>query len=128
MKYSQWVGVAAALLLVAACFLPWAWYPDLNRHFTGFHSESNVYGRPGKVLTFFAVVAIVLYLIPRIWAKRSNMLVAAFALAFAIRCYYVFTACYRGVCPEKQAGIFLIIAAASVMLLATFLPRLNRAE
>jgi peptidoglycan/LPS O-acetylase OafA/YrhL len=125
MKYSQWVGIAAALLLIAACFLPWAWYPDLNQYFTGFHSELNVYGRPGKVLAFFAMVAIAFYLIPRIWAKRSNMLVAAFALAFAIRCYIVFTACYRGICPEKHAGIFLIVGAALVMLLASFLPDLN---
>jgi hypothetical protein len=125
MKYSQWVGIAAALLLVVACMLPWAWYPDINQHFTGFHSESNDYGRPGKVLTFLSVVAIAFYLIPRIWAKRSNMLIGAFALAFAIRCYYVYTACYRGICPEKEAGIFLIVAAAGVMLLTSFLPDLN---
>src|SRR5690606_960231 len=42
MKYSQWIGVAASLLLVAACFLPWTWHPDLNKEFTGFFSENNV--------------------------------------------------------------------------------------
>jgi hypothetical protein len=36
MKYSQWTGIVAALLLIAACFMPWAYFPDLGKNFTGF--------------------------------------------------------------------------------------------
>jgi hypothetical protein len=128
MKYSQWIGVGAALLLIAACYMPWAWYPDLRESFTGFFSESNFYGRPGKLLVFFSVVAIVFFLIPRVWAKRANMLVGVLTLAFAIRCYFVYSACYRGNCPDKRFGIFLILVASLIMLLASFVPDLKLKE
>jgi len=121
MKYSQWIGVAASLLLIAACFLPWAYYPDLQKNFTGFFSELNRYGRPGKVLVFLAVLALILFLTPRIWAKRTNMLLGAVILAFSIRSYIVFTACYRGICPDKKEGIFLILIAPVIMTLSAIL-------
>jgi len=122
MKYSQWIGITAALLLIAACFMPWAYFPDLGKNFTGFFSEKNIYGRPGKVLIFFSVVEILLFAIPRIWAKRTNILVAAVAIAFALKSYILYTACYGGLCPEKRAGIFLVLGSAVITLVAALLP------
>ena len=124
MKYSQWIGIAAALLLIAACFMPWAWFPDLGKNFTGFFSEKNIYGRPGKVLIFFSVIEILLFAIPRVWAKRANILVAALTIAFAIKSYILYTACYGGLCPDKRAGIFLMLGSAAVALVAALLPDL----
>ena len=129
MKYSQWIGITAALLLIAACFMPWAWFPDLGKNFTGFFSEKNIYGRPGKVLIFFSVVEIGLFAIPRVWAKRANILVSALAIAFAIKSYILYTACYGGLCPYKRAGIFVMVGSATIALLAALLPDLPvRAE
>jgi hypothetical protein len=122
MKYSQWIGFAACILLVVACFLPWAWYPDLQKDFTGFFSEENRYGQPGKLILFFTGLSMLCFLIPRVWAKRFNLLFGALNLAFAIRCYYVFTACYLGICPEKKAGIFLVVIAPLIIMLAAVLP------
>ncbi|HTR28483.1 MAG TPA: hypothetical protein VMH27_04390 [Puia sp.] len=125
MKYSQWIGIAAALLLVAACYMPWAYFPDLGKEFTGFFSEQNRYGRPGKVLTFLSLAMMMLFLIPKVWAKRINMIVAAITVAFVIRSYILFTACYRGICPEKRIGVFLVVLAAVITLAATLLPDLS---
>ncbi len=122
MKYSTWIGVAACLLLIVACYLPWAWYPDLQKSFTGFFSEEGRYGRPGKILVFFSVLSIILFLVPRVWAKRFNLLSATLCLAFAIRCYFVFTGCYKGICPEKQPAIFLVVIAPLIITLAAVLP------
>jgi hypothetical protein len=122
MKYSQWIGIAAALLLVAACFMPWAYFPDLGKNFTGFFSEKNIYGRPGKVLVFFSVVEILLFAIPRVWAKRANILVTAVAIAFALKSYILYTSCYGGLCPEKRSGIFLVLGSAVITLVAALLP------
>jgi hypothetical protein len=124
MKYSQWIGIAAALLLVAACFMPWAYFPDLGKDFTGFFSEKNMYGRPGKVLIFFSGIEILLFLIPKVWAKRTNIIVSALAIAFAIKSYILYTSCYGGLCPDKKIGIFLVLAATLISLVAALLPDL----
>ena len=122
MKYSQWIGIAAALLLIGACYLPWAYFPDLQKDFTGFFSENNAYGRPGKIFVFLCSIAIILFLIPRVWAKRANIFVGALTLAFSIKCFILYTACYRGICPDKRIGIFLILLASILMIGAAVLP------
>ena len=128
MKYSNYIGVLAAIALIIACFLPWAYYPDLNKNFTGFFSEQNRYGKPGKALVFFAVFTIVLFIVPKVWAKRLNMVIAALALAFSVRCFMLFSACYRGICPEKKIGIYLIITTSVLMIIASVLPYMKLKE
>jgi hypothetical protein len=124
MKYSQWIGIAAALLLVGASFMPWAYFPDLGKDFTGFFSELNRYGRPGEVLVFLSAVMILLFVLPKIWAKRCNIVVAAMTIAFSIKCYILYTGCYRGICPEKRIGIYLILLASGIAMAASLLPDL----
>ena len=124
MKYSQWIGIAAALLLIAGCFMPWAYFPDLGKDFTGFFSEKNIYGRPGKVLIFFSVVEILLFAVPRVWAKRANIFVTVLAIAFAIKSYILYTSCYGGICPDKRVGVFVVLGSAIITLLAALLPDL----
>ena len=128
MKYSQWIGIAAAVVLVIACFLPWTFHPDLNKNFTGFFSENNDYGKPGKVFTVFAIVAIVFFLIPRVWAKRWNLLVGALTVAFAIKSFIVFSGCYRGICPAKLAGLWIMLLSAVAVLVMTLLPDMKVIE
>jgi hypothetical protein len=128
MKYSQYIGVAAAIILVGACFLPWAFYPDLNKDFTGFFSEQNNYGRPGKLFSILAVIATTLFLIPKIWAKRWNLLIGAITVAYAIKSFVLFSSCYNTICPEKKIGIWIMLLASFVLLIMTFLPDLKVIE
>ena len=128
MKYSRFIGLAACLLLVAACFMPWTYYPDLGKSFTGFFSENNQYGRPGVLFTILSALSAVLFLIGKIWANRVNWIVSAVAVAYFIKVYMGFTACYVGICPEKQAGIFLVMLAVIVMMLMTLLPDIKLRE
>jgi hypothetical protein len=128
MKYSQPIGILAALLLIGACFLPWAYYPDLQKEFTGFFSERNVYGRPGKLLMILCSFSVILFLVPRIWAKRANILLSALIFAFSLKSYILFTACYRGTCPDKRPGIFLMLLAAVIMVLAAIFPDIRLKE
>lgn len=125
MKYSNRLGILAALILILACFLPWTYYPDLDKTFTGFFSEKNFYGRPGKLLTFFALVSITLFIIPRLWAKRVNILITVLNLSFAVKSYLLFAACYQGICPTKKPGIFIVLIAPLFMLLCSVLPNLK---
>ncbi len=122
MKYSSIVGIVAALLLIWACFLPWTFHPDLNKYFTGFYSEDYMYGRPGKLFIIFACIAILLFLIPRVWAKRTNWLVATLIVAYTIRTYFLYTTCYSGICPVKQMGIYLLLVSVAIVFVMAILP------
>ncbi len=124
MKYSQWIGIAAALLLIGACFMPWAHFPDLGKDFTGFFSEGNIYGKPGKVLVFFSILQIILFLIPKVWAKRANIFVVGMSIAFSIKCFILYSACYRGICPERRVGLYLVLAALVIVVVGALLPNL----
>jgi len=122
MRYSQWIGVLASIVLVVSCFMPWTFHPDLNKNFTGFFSENNLYGQPGKAFVFLAVIAVALFLIPKVWAKRWNLLTGALLVAYAIKCFVTFTSCYRGICPEKQPGIWMMVGSCIVIMVMILLP------
>lgn len=122
MKYYKVIGLVACVALVASCFLPWAYYPDLNKSFTGFFTEQNVYGKPGVAFTFFAVVSLVLIFINKLWAKRTLIFVAALNLGYLLKTYVIFTSCYKGYCPKKEYGIYFLIISSVILLLVSFFP------
>jgi len=124
-KIFQRIGLIACITLVVSCFMPWAYYADIKESFTGFYSYQNNYGRPGKFLTIIAVIAFTLMYLPKIWAKRSNMFVCALGVGYAIKSYILFTSCYNAYCPEKQAGIFIMMIATILMLISSVLPDLK---
>ena len=121
MRYSQWLGMLVLVLLIVSCFLPWTYHPDLNKNFTGFFSENNVYGKPGRVLIVMAVLSGLCFLFPRVWAKRINFFICAVIVAYAVRNFIIFSGCYRGICPEKLMGLWLMmIGAILALLMAVF--------
>ncbi len=115
MRYSKWVGMAACLLLIVVCFIPWTYHADIQKNFTGFFSENNAYGRPGKFIVFFCVISLLLLLARKVWAQRVLLFVAGTLVAYSIKTYILYTSCYNAYCPEKQAGIFLLIFLALII-------------
>lgn len=128
MKYSQWIGIVASIILVIAGFLPWTYHPDLNKNFTGFFSENNVYGKPGYVLVVMSIITIVFFAIQRVWAKRWNMFICALVLSYAIKSFIMFSGCYRGICPDKLAGLWIMLAAAALMMVMALFPDIKLKE
>ncbi len=122
MKYTQWIGIVAAIIMVAACFMPWTYYPDIDQTFNGFYSYQNVYGRPGKAITVLAIICIIFFLIPRIWAKRWNIFFGVITLTYVLKTFILFSGCYRGICPTKLYGVWVTLVAAIVVLLGVLLP------
>jgi len=122
MKYYKVLGLIACAGVVVSCFLPWTFYPDLGKSFTGFFSEENIYGKPGKVFIFLVVVSAALILIEKIWAKRVLLFVAAINLAFLIKTYVLFTSCYSALCPVKQYGLYLLMASTVLLLVVSVFP------
>ena len=109
-------------MLVIACFLPWTFHPDLNKTFNGFFSEGDNYGKPGKTFIVLTVLAVIFYLVPKVWAKRWNLLITALTLAYAIKSFILFSGCYRGICPEKKMGLWLMLIASAIMIAMAVFP------
>ena len=130
-KILHWAGLTACVLLIISCFMPWAYFADPHivneseRTFTGFYSYGNNYGRPGKLLVMIGVIVMILMLLPKIWAKRTNLFVCALAVGYAVKTYILFVSCYNAYCPEKKAGIFIMLTATIVMLIASVFPKLE---
>ena len=103
----------------------WTWYPDIHKFFTGFETENNVYGKPGKIFIYICIIAIAFFLTPKVWAKRWNVLICTIILAYAVKSFILFSACYRGICPEKQPGIWLMLVSACLTLVFALLPDLK---
>lgn len=121
-KYLHWLGIAACLTLIVSCFLPWTYHADLNQSFTGFYSYDNHYGKPGKFLIFFGTVILALMILSKVWAKRANLFVCAFTVAYAVKTFILFGSCYNNYCPQKLFSLYLMVACTVVMLIASVFP------
>lgn len=122
MKFSKWIGIAAAAALIIVCFMPWTYHADVQKAFTGFFSENNAYGKPGKFLVAFSVISALLFILPKIWAKRTNLFVTGIMLAYAIKTYILYTSCYNAYCPEKKAGIYLVVLLSLLQFVMSLFP------
>lgn len=122
MKYSQVIGAILCLVIIGLCFTNWTYHPDLDKYFTGYFSEENVYGKPAILINFFSGLAFICFLIPRIWAKRLNMAICSILLAFIIKTFILFGGCYKGICPERELGLWALLLVSAAMLITTFLP------
>ena len=107
--------MATCLVLIAICFMPWTYHADVQKSFTGFFSEKDAYGKPGKFIIFFCVASFALILAQKVWAQRVLLFVTGTLLAYSIKTYILYTSCYNAYCPEKKAGIFLLLACSVII-------------
>lgn len=118
----KWTGIVAALLLVASCFLPWVFIESRELTFTGVDTTGSNYGKPGYLHFVMVAAFLPLTLIPRLWAKRVNLIVVALNIAWSIRNFIMIAVCQGGECPVKKEGLFLSLAASIVMLVSALFP------
>ena len=128
MRWMKWVGLLAAALLVVSCFTPWVVIESRNIVVSGVAAIGTNFGRPGYFHFIMTTLFVLCTLIPRIWAKRSNLLIAAFNFAWAVRNFIIISACQMGDCPEKKSGLYLSLFASALMLLASFFPGIQLKE
>jgi hypothetical protein len=125
------IGMVACVTLIISCFLPLTYYADphisneADRTFTSFYSYKEQYGKPGYTLVFLSALILLFMILPKVWAKRTNLFLAAFALAYTIKTYILFTSCYNAYCPEKKAGIFIMLFSAVVILIGCVFPHMK---
>jgi len=122
MKYSQLFGVLACIAQVLVCFMPWSFVAEQNILITGMNSAVRDYGKPGLVNIILSGVMSLFFIIPTIWAKRINVVIAAINIAWSVRNFLLMSVCYGGECPQKRAGIYLLMAVSIFILIMTFMP------
>jgi hypothetical protein len=122
MRYMKWIGLLAVILLVVSCFLPWVTIPSKNIVVSGIDSTGTNFGKPGYAHFIFGFFFVVFHFLSRLWAKRINVLIVALNIAWAVRNYFIISMCRTGECPEKQIGLWLVLGASSLMLIAALLP------
>jgi hypothetical protein len=112
MNIRKWIGLGTCVLLAASTFMDWAWYPDIQKYFTGFFTEKNYYGKPGIFLCLVAGIGMASYLLNKVWLYRVNLVAAALGMAYAIKSFLLFTSAYDGYLPIKQIGIYLMLVSS----------------
>lgn len=125
MKYSQLIGIAAVFALFGICFMPWTFIASQNITVTGLSSAGTSFGKPGYLNIVLSTVCLIFFLVPKIWAKRTNVFIAAINLAWAFRNYLLLSSCLLGECPEKKAGLYLLLFAASIIQVMALLPKMK---
>jgi hypothetical protein len=125
MKYTQTIGIIASLIVLICSFLPWSIVVSEQITISGFETKGTRFGRPGLFLNFFTIIAIVLFLIPTIWAKRTNIFIGAIVFTWSLRNYILVSTCLMGECPVKQPALYTLVIASGVVMVMTLLPKLN---
>ena len=128
MKYSQQIGVVAALALISICFLPWVYVGSLNLTLGGLNAKINenlTFGRQVVPHTIFCSLLIVFFLIPKVWAKRANLFMGFLNLSWAIKNYIIFSMCRQGECPEIKPALYLLVFFAVILQVCAFLPKIK---
>lgn len=123
MRYSTWIGVGSVLLLALACTMPWVLIPSKQLVISGIDASGTRYGKPGYLHLLLGFFYLLFTLVPAVWAKRANLLVVAFNLAWTIRNFLILSLCRGGECPQRLAGLHLLAIASILMLIAALLPK-----
>jgi hypothetical protein len=125
MKYSQYIGILACLVVLICSFLPWSIVVSEQITISGFDTKGTSFGRPGLFLNFFTVIALMFFVKPFIWAKRTNIFIGAIVFAWSVRNYILVSTCLMGECPVKQPALYALVAASFVVMMMTLLPKIN---
>ncbi len=122
MRHMKWIGLAAAVLLIVSCFTPWVVIESKNITISGVDATGTNFGKPGYFHLVLTVFFLLNLFVQRVWAKRLNLLVTALNLAWAVRNFFIISACHAGDCPEKKTGIYLMFLASALMLVSALFP------
>jgi hypothetical protein len=124
----KWIGLLAVILLIVSCFTPWIIINSKNIIVSGIDSSGTNFGKPGYTHFILGFFFTIFHFIPKIWAKRWNLLIVALNIAWAVRNFFIISMCREGECPEKQIGLWLVLIASSLMLIAALFPSIELKE
>lgn len=129
MKYSKWIGLLSVITVIIACFTTWAYVPSAHLQIGGMFSNGQQnFGKPGLMNIICSAGAALWFLLPQVWAKRTNIFFCGFNIAWAIRNFILLSRCYLGDCPVRQTGLYVLVVASVIMLLMSLFPDTDVSE
>lgn len=128
MKYSQYIGILACLVVLICSFLPWSIVVSEQITISGFDTTGTRFGKPGLFLNFFTGISLLFFIIPNIWAKRTNIFLGAVVFAWSVRNYILVSTCLMGECPVKQPALYVLVGASFVVMIMSLLPKINTSK
>ena len=128
MRYMKWIGLLAAALLIVSCFIPWVFIESRIITVTGVDSTGTNFGKPGYFHLLLTAIFLICTFIQRTGAKRTNLLITALNLGWAIRNYFIISACQGGDCPVKKTGIYMMLLASVLMMVSALFPDIKLKE
>ncbi|MFN2457389.1 MAG: hypothetical protein ABR502_04235 [Chitinophagaceae bacterium] len=121
MSIMRVIGIACAILLIAACFYPWVTIESKAIVVSGVEATGTSFGKPGYFHLLLSIIYIVLFVVNNLWSNRINIFLAAFNLAWAVRNFMLISMCHGGECPVKHTALYVVLVSSIAMLLAIFL-------
>ena len=112
------------MLIILTCFLPWSYIPALGVTISGMQTAGTHFGKPGILHIAFCSIAFIMFLIPRIWSKRTNIFVCAINLAWCLKNFMLYSMCSAGDCQQKRYGIYLLLVLCFGIIIMALLPRI----
>jgi hypothetical protein len=126
MRYSNYAGIAAALALIVAAYFPWITIESIPVTVTGMGAPvKTVFGKPALMNLYLSGLCVVLFLIPKLWAKRINPFAGAVNFAWALRNLLLLSTCRNGECPSRHPWLYVYFALAFLVLVMTVLPEMK---
>lgn len=127
MKYFPLAGIVCCTVIIICCFLPWAYYPDLQKTFNGFFSENQVYGKPGKYLIFFSVCCIAGYIFKNKVLQAIRFFMSGLLAAYMVKTFILFSSCYGAYCPIKKPALIALLGLSMInLVLASLLAMVKK--
>jgi len=124
----KWIGLFAVILLAVSCFLRWVIISSQNITVSGVDATGTNFGKPGYAHFLLGFFFLIFHFIPKLWAKRWNLVIVALNIAWAVRNYLIISMCREGECPEKKIGLWLVVIASALMLVAALFPDIKLKE
>lgn len=115
----------AVALLVVSCYLPWMTVESKGLTITGIDTTGTTFRQPAYFHFFWAALYFALLLIPKVWTRRTAVVVAAFNVAWAVRNFLLIPVCQMGECPIRKEGLYLLLVASLGMFLAPMVGERN---
>ncbi len=128
MKYSNIIGLLSCLVVIWACTQKWVYIDDPMYYMGGLTStvKNNEFGSPGKLHIFLVSIITILFIIPKIWAKRTSFVFNALNVAFAIRNFFAIgMTCRAGECPTILPALYIIFIGSIVIFIMSLLPKIE---